>query len=392
MSVAVGNRCSACNDFPYVNSRHRVVTSLDPTGSAPVSESVAEGQKPVNRPVLGGSLYQVAIILCTVAGFAAVSTNGLRAHEVFVTNEKDNTVSVIDTVTLEVVRTISVGKRPRGIIFSKDFSLFFVCASDSDAVQAFETSSGKRLYDLPSGSDPEQFALSPEGKRLYIANEDNAVTTVVDIETRQVIKQIDVGVEPEGMAVSPDSRLAITTSETTNMAHFIDTATFEVAGNILVDQRPRHAEFTPDGKTLLVSSEIGGTLSVIDVASRKIIHKISFSIAGVASTSIQPVGISVVKDGSVAYVALGPANRVAVVNMKSFEVTKYILVGQRVWHLALTPDDDFLFTTNGVSNDVTVIDVAQGKAIKSIKVGRYPWGAAVRPASTIAAAPKQPQQ
>jgi YVTN family beta-propeller protein len=47
--------------------------------------------------------------------------------------------------------------------------------------------------------------------------------------------------------------------------------------------------------------------------------------------------------------------------------------------LALTPEEDLLFTTNGVSNDVTVIDVRTLKPLKSIKVGRYPWGAAVRP-------------
>ncbi len=56
---------------------------------------------------------------------------------------------------------------------------------------------------------------------------------------------------------------------------------------------------------------------------------------------------------------------------------KYILVGQRVWHLALTPDDKQLYTTNGVSNDVTVIDVASLKALKSIPVGSYPWGVAI---------------
>jgi YVTN family beta-propeller protein len=54
-----------------------------------------------------------------------------------------------------------------------------------------------------------------------------------------------------------------------------------------------------------------------------------------------------------------------------------VLVGQHVWHLALTPDDKLLFSTNGVSNDVTVIDGASLKALKSIAVGSYPWGVAI---------------
>ena len=63
------------------------------------------------------------------------------------------------------------------------------------------------------------------------------------------------------------------------------------------------------------------------------------------------------RDGKLAFVALGPANRVAVIDAATFKVEKYLLVGQRVWQLAFTPDEKLLFTTNGASNDVSVIDV-----------------------------------
>ena len=73
------------------------------------------------------------------------------AHEVYVSSEKDNLISVIDTRTLEIVRTFKVGKRPRGIAFSRDFSRLYVCASDSNAVQVFETSSGGASSRSPVG-------------------------------------------------------------------------------------------------------------------------------------------------------------------------------------------------------------------------------------------------
>jgi YVTN family beta-propeller protein len=76
-------------------------------------------------------------------------------------------------------------------------------------------------------------------------------------------------------------------------------------------------------------------------------------------------------------VALGPANHIAVVNAKTFKVEQYLLVGQRVWQLAFTPDEKLLFTTNGNSNDVSVIDVPSLKAIKSMPVGSAPWGVAI---------------
>ena len=118
-------------------------------------------------------------------------------------------------------------------------------------------------------------------------------------------------------------------------------------------------------------------MTVLNPADRKQIAKISFEIQGVAKEAIQPVGVRLTKDGKKAFVALGPANRVAVIDTATMKVEKYILVGQRVWQMYLTPDDKMLFTTNGASNDVTIIDVENLKAIKSVKTGRYPWGVVV---------------
>jgi PQQ-dependent catabolism-associated beta-propeller protein len=179
------------------------------------------------------------------------------------------------------------------------------------------------------------------------------------------------------MGISPDGKILVNTSETTNMAHFIDTETREVVANVLVDARPRFAEFKRDGSELWVSSEIGGTVSIIDPVKREITKRISFEIPGLRSEAIQPVGIRLTRDGKTGFVALGPANRVAVINGTTHKVEKYLLVGQRVWQLAFTPDEKYLLTTNGLSNDVSVIDVASLRVIKTIQVGELPWGVAV---------------
>ena len=120
-------------------------------------------------------------------------------------------------------------------------------------------------------------------------------------------------------------------------------------------------------------------MTVIDPKTRKIIAKIGFEIPGVNQDAIQPVGVRITKDGKRAFVALGPANRVAVIDAATFKVERYLLVGQRVWQLGFTPDEKLLFTTNGTSNDVSVIDVEKLRVLRSIKVGRYPWGVVVAP-------------
>src|ERR1700742_4875783 len=73
------------------------------------------------------------------------------AFTVYISNEKDNTVSVIDSTKLEVVKTVKVGQRPRGIILSKDHRWLLVCASDDNTVQVYDAQTMKFVKSLPSG-------------------------------------------------------------------------------------------------------------------------------------------------------------------------------------------------------------------------------------------------
>lgn len=317
----------------------------------------------------------LSLVLVSAAALAAAP---LHAREIFVSNEKGNSITIIDGTALEPVETIKVGNRPRGIILSPDGAHLYICASDDHTIQIMDTATRAIVGTLPSGPDPELMDLSPDGSIMYVANEDDNLVTVIDIPSRTVLAEIPVGVEPEGMGVSHDGKWLVNTSETTNMAHFIDTETFEITDNVLVDQRPRFAEWTSDDSEVWVSAEIGGTVAVIDSATRTIKHKIGFEIRGVPSEAIQPVGVRVMKSRQWAFVALGPANRVAVIDAQTYEVEKYLLVGQRVWQLAFSPDEKFIYSTNGVSNDISVIDVDALTVVKSIPVGAFPWGVAVK--------------
>ena len=59
----------------------------------------------------------------TFISFIAISLSSAQANLAYITNEKDNTVSVIDIKKKKVINTVKVGQRPRGIIMSKDGKL-----------------------------------------------------------------------------------------------------------------------------------------------------------------------------------------------------------------------------------------------------------------------------
>jgi PQQ-dependent catabolism-associated beta-propeller protein len=356
----------------------RLKEKIDQRGSETARRILLGAKRTIPSSSLSHRLTGHSVCIVFVIALALLAAPA-AAETVLVSNEKGNSITVLDAKTLAVQKTIPVGQRPRGIVLSQDKSQLYICASDDDTIQVLDLNSYKLTGTLPSGDDPETFALHPDGKHLYVSNEAKSAVTVVDIPARKVIAEIPVGVEPEGVAISPDGKWIVNTSETTSMAHFIDNDTHKVVANVLVDSRPRRAQWTADGKQVWVSSEIGGAVNVIDAAAHKIIHRFTFPVPGVPAESVQAVGIALTKDDKLGFVAMGPANRVAVVDAQTFAVKKYLLVGQRVWNLAFNHDESRLYTTNGISNDISEIDVPNLRVLKSVPVGDQPYGVVVRP-------------
>ncbi|MFT6774360.1 MAG: YVTN family beta-propeller protein, partial [Paracoccaceae bacterium] len=181
------------------------------------------------------------------------------------------------------------------------------------------------------------------------------------------------GEEPEGVQVTSDGRLVFVASEAANLVHVIDLEADAVIADILVDTRPRRFALTPDDRELWVSAELAGVVNIIDVATLKLIGDVAFLPTGFRPEQVTPVDLLITRDGARAYVALGRANHVAVVDVAARKVLDYILVGKRAWGLALSADEGTLYVANGLSDDVTVIDTAAMTPITTIPVGRVPY-------------------
>jgi len=101
-------------------------------------------------------------LLCGLIGWIAAATPAC-AFIAYVSNEKGNTVTVIDTSSWTVTKTIKVGQRPRGIEFTRDGKFVFVAVGDDDSIQVIDVAKQEVVDTLPSGPDPELFALDAEG-------------------------------------------------------------------------------------------------------------------------------------------------------------------------------------------------------------------------------------
>ena len=309
-----------------------------------------------------------------LAPWAASSTSlAAGTGYIFVSNEASNNVTVIDGESFEVVKTIETGERPRDMRWNADKTKLLVAASGDDRIEVIDVATLEVAGTIEAGEDPEIFHLDPSGKILVAANEDDNEVTVTDVETGKQLRVIeDVGIEPEGVTFRNDGKVVFVTSEVTNTIFIIDPWAGEILDEVLVGNRPRRGFVTPDDKEYWVTNELGGTVSILDAQTYELLDEIFFEKRGMREGDINPVDFAMTKDGSTAYITLGRAKHVAVVDVKSREVTDYILAGERVWGAALTADEKLLIVTNGNSDDISIIDTEKKVAVNSISVGRTP--------------------
>jgi YVTN family beta-propeller protein len=332
------------------------------------------------------------LALLAVALLAAPRAESSR---VYVSNEDGESVTVLDGDKGDVIGTVAVGKRPRGVKLSHDGLSLFVAVSglpkcppstpdeecaklkrdfQADGVAVINTATLKVTKLLKAGSDPEQFDLSANGRRLFISNEDSMKVSVLDVAGGALEASIPAGHEPEGVRVSPSGQWLLVTNETDNSVTIIDEASLQVQKTVTVGMRPRSIAYTPDSATAYVSGE--GDSSVYRIAvpqgdpAMKVLQ---------LRKEARPMGVALDAPRKRLYVSTGRGGTVAVVGLAGYKLLTEIQVGARPWGIALSADGRRLYSANGPSNDVTVVDTSSLSVVKKIPVGKGPWGVAVGP-------------
>ena len=285
---------------------------------------------------------------------ALVSLPALAAGTgmIFVSTEKGNEVVVLDQ-ELNVIKRIETSRRPRDMHFNADKTMLYVACGDDDVIDVIDVATLEVVDSIPTGPSPEVFAFSSDEKIIYVSNEEDYRLEAIDMETRVSVQDVPTGAEPEGVLVMPDGKTAYVTSEVADMVHVVDTATGVVTKNILVGTRPRRFVLSPDGTELWVSCELSSEIFIIDAATNEIKgDSLIFVPPGFREEDVTQVGMAVTKDGSKVLVSLGRANNIAVVDAKTHEVIKYILVGRRAWSVDLSADEGKAYVANGLSDDI----------------------------------------
>lgn len=278
------------------------------------------------------------------------SKDGKTAYVSIYGGGRFHSLSVIDLVGQKALPDIDTGalNGPHGLAFSG--GKVWLTAEGAKAIATYNPAAAKVDWIMGTGQDrTHMIYVAKDEKHIYTTNVSSASVTVLELVTlppmgpppgmappagaqggpppggggpRMDWKEtvIPVGKGDEGFDVSPDGRELWTANAQDGTVSVIDLGAKKVV--VTLDAKVMGAnrlKFTPDGKLAVISNLRDGDLVVYDVASRKEFKRVKIG-HGASGILMDAVGGRV-------FVACGPDNYVAVVDLKSLEVTGKVDVG-----------------------------------------------------------------
>lgn len=223
---------------------------------------------------------------------------------------------------------------PHGITFAEGKVWF--TAEGTKTVARYDPAVGKFDWVMGTGQDrTHMIYVTPDGKKVYTTNVSSGTVSIL---TDSLIKPnsfpngftppahrdwvqtlIPVSKGSEGFDVSPDGRELWTAASDDGTIAIINLAAKKLS--VTIDAKVTGAnrvKFTPDGKRVLITSLRTGYLFIYDAVTHQEIKRLN--------TGKGAAGILVDNDGSRAFIGCTADNYVAVIDLKSLEVSKHIAV------------------------------------------------------------------
>jgi len=198
-------------------------------------------------------------------GCSCVGPDGLAVHpdgtRVYVANEMENTISIIDTLTNTNIGTVPVGSGPIAVTVHPNGSrVYVVNGSSPTSVQVLDTVSHATLATIPLDVvQARGVTISPDGSRLYVTTYGSGSIKAINTATNTVIATVTTGNVTLGLDTTPDgSKLYVVAYATNGSGNphrvaVINTATNTMVGNVAgVPAWPTDVSVAPDGTRAFV--------------------------------------------------------------------------------------------------------------------------------------------
>jgi DNA-binding beta-propeller fold protein YncE len=309
------------------------------------------------RRVVGVAL---ALLLPLAASCASIGIGG-AADDVpatailYVANQDDATVTLIDTRSNEIMRTVDLkalgygpNAKPHHIVVEPDGSYWYVSLIGENRIAKIDRND--RVVAEAVFEAAGMMALHKTRDLLFIGRSMTAVNPPqrIGVVTRSSMEIDELPIffsRPHAIAVNSVADVAYSASLAVNQIAAIDWQQEEVKLHAI--DGPQHAlmmyALSPDLRTLVISGELSGELLVFDVS-----EPLQPRLDGRIDVGMQPFDPIFTRDGRYVYFGNKLMDRVSIVDMQTRTVVKTLQhEGIRQPHgVALSTDGRWLYVSN----------------------------------------------
>jgi YVTN family beta-propeller protein len=337
-----------------------------------------------------------------------LSPDGAR---LYVLCQQSEEVRVLDASSYAVIKTISVGRVPRGFSLSNDGARLFVVNSWDDTLSVIDTSTLAVVGTWPAGAEPSSVVEDRSGKQLFVANRISGNVAVLDAQTGAEEKRLKAGRGASYLTPSPDGSHIYATHIFPNPSPYRTAPESEITvidpvRAVVVDRIPLHAiagvfhlAFSADGRLGVVAEyhpknlvplahlEHGGAFAdTLTLFGADVGKPVEVPLDELERYASQPFGVAIAPDKSRIYITCGGSEILTVVDVPrllryihthpapytqdlsasaNYVVTR-IPVGQNPRGLTLSRDGRKLFVANRLDDTISVIDTRTNRVTSTI--------------------------
>ncbi|MHB8086460.1 MAG: YncE family protein [Dehalococcoidia bacterium] len=233
-----------------------------------------------NVSVIEGATNTVIAVIPVGGAPMDVAVNP-ATNRIFVTNETDDTVSVIDGVNNTVITSISVDSGPLGVAVNSSTNRIYVANQSSNTVSVIDGLTNDRIATILVGSGPSGVAVNSSTNRIYVGNRDGDSVSVIDGNTNTVVGNIPLATPAILVAVNSSTNRIYVTGLSTNPVTVVDGASDTVLTTVPVGPGPYGVAVNAWDNLIYVANSHGNNLSVIDGVNNS-----EISIIGIGSLPV----------------------------------------------------------------------------------------------------------
>ena len=236
-----------------------------------------------------------------------------------------NSLTLIDVVEAEVIRTISLGRytRPHGAMFLEGDSLLAVTSESTNNVVLVRIPSGEiaGAVGTDQGGSHMVTPVTAQG-RAFTSNIQPGTISELDLHAQRLVRVLDVAPQVEAITITPDGREVWVGSNARGTVIAVDAASGDIEVVAEGFGWPYRILITPDNGTAIIPDLRNHELRILERATRREVARLEFPGGG-------PQGVALNDDATTLYLSLSAQRRIAVIDMDTRAVTGYIQAGDR---------------------------------------------------------------